>query len=67
MGKIIAYAAAVIMIVGVIIHKFVYEFPGIVYPLFLIGCVLFGLVGYFIDRRGLKKKQVSDSDEQEIK
>jgi len=67
MGKVIAYAAAVIMIAGVIIHKFVYEFPGIAYPLFLIGCVLLGLVGYFIDRRGLKKKQVTESDEQEIK
>ena len=67
MGKIIAYAAAVIMIVGVIIHNFVYEFSGIVYPLFLFGCVLLGLVGYLIDRREIKKKQVTESDEQEIK
>lgn len=70
MGKVIAYAAAVIMIVGVIIHNFVYEFSGIVYPLFLFGCVLLGVVGYLIDRKEIKKQQTassSDSNEETIK
>jgi len=55
MGKFIIYAAGVIMVVGVIIQNFVYEFQHYIYVLFLGACILMAVLGYFIDKKKNKK------------
>ena len=55
MSKVMLYAAWIIMLAGVVVQRFVYEFPVPVYILFLAACVLLGVAGYFVDRRKNKK------------
>lgn len=51
MGKALMYLAWVIMIIGVIVERFVYEFPNKIYLPFLGFCMLLGVIGYIIERR----------------
>ena len=54
MGKALLYLAWVIMIIGVIVERFVHEFPNEIYIPFLVFCILLGVIGYFIERRNSK-------------
>ena len=42
------------MIIGVIVERFVHEFPNEIYIPFLVFCILLGVIGYFIERRNSK-------------
>ena len=54
MGRALLYLAWVIMIIGVIVERFVHEFPNEIYIPFLVFCILLGVIGYFIERRNSK-------------
>ena len=54
MGRALLYLAWVIMIIGVIVERFVHEFPNEIYIPFLVFCILLGVIGYYIERRNSK-------------
>ncbi len=54
MGRALLYLAWVFMIIGVIVERFVHEFPNEIYIPFLVFCILLGVIGYFIERRNSK-------------
>ena len=54
MGRALLFLAWVIMIIGVIVERFVHEFPNEIYIPFLVFCILLGVIGYFIERRNSK-------------
>ena len=54
MGRALLYLAWVFMIIGVIVERFVHEFPNEIYIPFLVFCILLGVIGYCIERRNSK-------------
>lgn len=51
MGKALLYMAWVLMIIGVVVERFVHEFPNEIYIPFLGFCMLMGVIGYMIEKR----------------
>lgn len=51
MGKILLYIAWFLAIAGAIITRFFYEVSNVAYAIYLVICVLLGVLGYFIDKK----------------
>ncbi len=52
MGRALLYMAWAIMIIGVIVERFVHEFPNEIFIPFLVFCILLGVIGYLLVGRG---------------